>query len=323
LPIDRPVRGESLQFKPGLRVRAEGGRARLVVPRGGLAVEADRLSFENIDFVREEPAGGRAAGVEASGPLVRLLAAECDFAGCSFQSVRGSPELGAAIVWQNAASARPAAIGLPAGRIRMRNCVFRRVSAGIELQLHGAIDLEIVNALCLGPGPMIRLTHAPAADEPVRISLAQVTLREADALLDCRGIDRDLPAGEIGIEASGCVLAPRAQAALLILTADAFPGPFLHEVKWAGQGSVVAGQVAFARWCGRDGARQTVDDATLSIAGLVRGEVEFAGRFDGQPANSRIVNCQAPSTMRTWSPDSDSAGAAVRDLPPEVEAERK
>ena len=146
------------------------------------------------------------------------------------------------------ASGRLAA--LPSGRIRMKNCAFRRVSVGIESHVHGAIGLEIVNSLCLGPGPMIRLTHAPAADEPVRIHLAQVTLREADALLECRGSDRPEPSGEISIEASGCVLAPRAQAAILLVTADTFPGPLLHEVKWTGQGSVVAGQVVFAQWCG-------------------------------------------------------------------------
>ena len=63
LPTDRPVRGELLQFKPGQRVRAQGGRARMIVPREGLAVQAERVSFENIDFVVEEqtdrPAIGR------------------------------------------------------------------------------------------------------------------------------------------------------------------------------------------------------------------------------------------------------------------------
>jgi len=137
-------------------------------------------------------------------------------------------------------------------------------------------------------------------------------LREADALLDCHGIEPNGPAGEIGIEASGCVLAPQAQAAIISLTSESFPGSLLHEVKWTGQGSVVAGQVVVGRWCRRDGGRQTIDDATISIAGLVRGEVEFAGKFDGDPANSQVVNCQAPLQ------DSDSAGAATRTLPPEI-----
>ena len=320
LPSDRPVRGELLQLKPGQRVHAQGGRARMIVPRDGLAVQADRVSFENVDFVAEGRTDRQAIRDETPAALIRLLAAECEFVGCSFQSAADhdhgymvpGPELSAAIVWQYASARRPAAASLPSGRIRLKDCVFRRVGVGIESRVHGAIVLEIANSLHLGPGPMIRLAHAPAADEPLRINLSQVTLREADALLDCRCIELNDPSGEINIEASGCVFAPRAQAALLLLTSDTFPVPLLHEVNWTGQGSVVAGQVVFGRWNRRDGGRQTIDDATISIAGLVRGEVEFAGRFDGEPANSQVVNCQAP--LR----DSDSAGAAARTLPPEV-----
>jgi hypothetical protein len=312
LPTDRPVRGEVLKFKPRLRVCAPGGRARIVVPREGLAVEAERVSFENVDFVAEERTDRWAGGEAGARALIRLLAAECEFAGCSFQSANGSPELRSAIVWQHASVEGSAAAALPSGRIRIRDCVFRRVGMGIESRVHGAIVLEIVNTLHLGPGPMIRLNHAPSADEPVSIHLAQVTLREADALLDCRCSELHDPAGEINIEASGCVLAPHAQAALLLLTADQFPRPLLHELKWTGQGSVVAGQVVFGQWCGRDGQRQTLDDTTISIDGLVRGEVQFAGKFDGDPANSQVVNCPAPLQ------GSESAGAAVRALPPEV-----
>ncbi|MGA2258029.1 MAG: protein kinase, partial [Thermoguttaceae bacterium] len=100
LPTDRPVRGELLQLKPGQCVRPQGGRARIVVPREGLAVQADRASFENVDFVVEERADLRTIRDEASPALIRLLAAECEFMGCSFQSATGSPELSAAIVWQ-------------------------------------------------------------------------------------------------------------------------------------------------------------------------------------------------------------------------------
>ena len=106
----------------------------MVVPREGLAVQADRVSFENVDFVAEERTDRRANGNERSGALVRLLAAECEFVGCSFQSASGSPELSAAIVWQYASAQRPAAVALPSGRIRMKNCVFRRVGVGIESQ---------------------------------------------------------------------------------------------------------------------------------------------------------------------------------------------
>ncbi len=316
LPTDRPVRGEALDLKPGLRVRAQGGRARIVVPRSGLAVQANRVSFENVDFVAAKATDLGPIDNTGSPALVRLLASECEFVGCSFQSADGSPELSAAIVWQHS-HAEIAAASLPTGRIRLKDCVFRRIGVGIESHLEGAVDFEMVNSLHLGPGPMIRLTHAPAADEPHRIVISQVTLRGADALLDIRCANLRDRSGEVTIEASGCVLAPRVQAALVTLTANAFPESLLQDMKWTGQGSVLAGQVLFGQWTGRDGARQTVDDATISIAGLVRGQVEFAGKCDGEPASSRVVDCQAPLQ------NSESAGTDTRDLPPEIEAGRR
>jgi eukaryotic-like serine/threonine-protein kinase len=325
LPSDHAVRGDELQLKPGQRVVAASGRARILVPRGGLSVTANRVSFENIDFIADDRVD-RSANRDESAALIRLLAAECDFAGCSFQSANGSPDLRAAIDWRNASAGDAGeksngfatSIGLfqnlelPSGRVRMRDCLFRRVRAAIELRFRGAVALELINCLHLGPGPMIYMAQAPAADEPVHIRLSQVTLREADALLDCRSIGADDRSGEIGIEASGCVLAPRPEAALLVLTAQSFPRQLLRGLKWAGQGSVVAGQVVFARWSQPGGNPRTIDDSTIAIAGLVRGEVEFAGRFDGQPGNSRIVSCQAALQ------DSDSAGAAVGNLAAEI-----
>jgi len=317
LPDDRPIPGELLQLKPGQRVRARGKRARIVVPPGGIAVQPDRISFENVDFVADERLDSHAIGDPRPRALIRLLAAECRFVGCSFQSASGSPELSAAIVWQLASAQPTVAAALPSGRIRLQNCVFRRVGVGIESHVHAAIGLEIVNSLYLGPGPMIRLMHAPDADESLRINLSQVTIREADALVDCRCTGAEDRAGEINIDASGCVLAPRAQAALLTLTSDTYPRRLMHELKWTGQGSVVAGQVEFGQWRRGDGARLSIDDATVSIAGLVRGEVEFAGIFAGNPANSQVVKCQAP--LR----DTDAAGATARDLPAEIEISEK
>src|SRR5208337_2950608 len=106
-----------LQLSSGRRVRAQGGRARIVVPREGIAVQANRVSFENIDFVPEGRSNTGAIGDRAPGAIIRLLAADCDFLGCSFQSAGGAPELSAAIVWQHASSQPTAAASLPSGRI--------------------------------------------------------------------------------------------------------------------------------------------------------------------------------------------------------------
>ena len=61
-------------------------------------------------------------------------------------------------------------------------------------------------------------------------------------------------------------------------------------MRWTGQGSLVAPRVPMIAWRGPDGRQQAVDESTLSIAGLVRSEVEFAGaaieRSGRQPADS-------------------------------------
>jgi hypothetical protein len=98
-----------------------------------------------------------------------------------------------------------------------------------------------------------------------------------------------------------------------MLACDRPPLQLLQGVKWAGRGSVVSPQVAFARWQRRGGQSETVNDATLSISGLVRGRIDFAGPFDGNPSNCRIFQCLAPLE------DSDSLGANPAGLPADVD----
>jgi eukaryotic-like serine/threonine-protein kinase len=309
LPIDRATPARLLQLKPGQRVYAKGGRARVVVPRPGLAVQVEGVRFEGIDFVAEtdaSPESGR-----NSPALICLAASRCEFVGCSFQSAPGTAVFATAVVWRNAGTERELAL-LPSGRISMKNCVFRRVAAGVELRFHGAIGIEMVNTLHLGPGPLLRLAHVPEAEEPLHVALAQLTLRDADVLIDCRCPGSGRRCGELAVEASGCILAPRPQAALLLLSPQAFDVGLTREVRWTGRGSLLAGPAAFARLHRDDGADPTIDDTTISISGLVRGEVEFAGQSSGNPLSSGIVNCQAPLQ------DTDSAGAAVKDLPADL-----
>ncbi len=185
LPGDCAIPASALRLEPGQVVRPRSGRARVAVLPRGLEVPVDRITFENIDFVADETAATSAATSNTVEPtLVRLAGLEYSFIGCSFQSPVGRPQLCTAIQWRRP-DARDAIASLPSGRIRMENCVFRRVAAGIESSGCGAVVINIVNTLHLGPGPMIRLMQGPAADEPLRIALAQVTVREASARSIC------------------------------------------------------------------------------------------------------------------------------------------
>ena len=289
----------------------------MLAQQRGLEVRADRLTFENIDFVPDDTAATGAAGDAAGSTLVRLTCPECSFVGCSFQSLGRSPDFCTAIRWLNDDMTN-AATALPAGRIRVENCVFRRLAAGINSSRRGAIALRVANTLHLGPGPFVRVGHPPAADEPINIVLSQTTLRDASAMLEILWRDGpgpatgEVPVGEIGIDASACAFAPRDGYAILLLLGGGPSPQLMHGLKWTGRGSVVGPQTAFARWQRGDRDSRIIDDAALNVSGLVRGRINFSGECDGQPSNSRIAGCQAPLE------DSDSLGASAASLPPDI-----
>ena len=83
----------------------------------------------------------------------------------------------------------------------------------------------------------------------------------------------------------------------------------LAAVKWTGQGSLVLPDVAIVAWQRPDGGQQLLDEGAVSMAGLVRSSVAFAGRAEDGPAASRVVRWQAPLQS------ADAPGAAVESLP--------
>ncbi len=303
-----------LKLRPGQTVRPLSGRTRIVAPPQGLAVTADRVTFEHIDFASEGRPARLADGNQGSSALIRLSCDECTFVDCSFQSASGAPELSAAIRWVQ--GEQSAAALLPSGRLRLRDCVFRRVAAGIDSSRRGAIAVEADNVLHLGPGPFVQLRHFPAADEPLRIGLTQVTLRNAESLveLDCPASLGNGPTGEISINATGCVFAPRDNRPVLLVACDQSPAELLRGLKWTGRGSVLTPGAYFARWQRRDLSTEAIDDMAISISGLVRGQVMFSGPSDTLPTNSRVVECHAPLT------DSESPGAITARLAAEAAA---
>ena len=172
----------------------------------------------------------------------------------------------------------------------------------------------------------MRLDHLPGADEPLSIRLDRVTLRGTGPLLQLGGPRLDdrpgqaaaePPAGgEIAIEASACVLAPAAGQALLLLAGRDLPAHALAGIQWTGQGSLVSPDTPIAAWRRADGGQQVLDEASLSMAGLVRGTVAFAGRVEEGPAASQVLHWQAP--LQSADPPGVDANALPKSphLPP-------
>ena len=303
LPCDGPVNVESLELRPGQLVRGNPGeRPVLMVPRTGLLVEAENVRFEKVEFVWDHQGDSPAA-------LIDLRASRVEFRGCLFRSAAESSTASPppAVRWTHPADASEAVLSLPNGRLRLTDCVMQGVSTGIDCRTDGALAVELANTLHLGGGPLIRLDHWPDQDEPVQIVLARVTLRGSGPLLafDCRhGGDRP---GEISIRALRCVFAPGLGTALMRIGADASPEQLLRGIRWTGQGSLVSPHTVIAAWRLADGSQQTLDDTSISIDGLVRSEVGFAGEAGSDPASSRVIRWQAP--LRTPDPPGiDPAG---------------
>ena len=280
-----------MPLRPGQCVRgARRKRPTLLVPPAGLVVAADGVRFENVDFVWRHAAAG--------GALVQLRAAGGEFHGCTFDATAAA-SLPSAIAWTQPAAAT--AMSLPSGRLQLRDCVFFGVGAAIDCRTVGAVRVEMSNTLLLGGGAALRLDHRPKLDEPLLLDLSRVTLRETGSLLECLSSGRreaasDGPpaaAGGIAIQAAGCVFAPAANGALLLFHGPDSPAGALAQVRWTGQGSLVAPDAAIAAWRRDDGREETFNDAG-SISGLVRGAVEFAGNAGRNVSASRAARWQAP-----------------------------
>lgn len=289
-----PLSLDSLDLRPGQRVCGQdGARPLVVVPPDGLNVAVEDVRFENIDFVRGDfptPASRSAH----SAPIVHLQASCAHFRGCSFQAPGGQARPVVAIRWTHPVDRSAAATSLPSGRMELTHCVFRGVEAAVECRTLGARAVRMTNTLHLGTGPMVRLDHFPEADEPVVISFAHCTLRGALAALECRYGQIGEKPGRIAIEAAQSVFVLRDRAALLVFCGPESPTAFLGRVQWTGRGSLLAPAAPVALWRDDGGRDETLDDALLSIAGLVRSEVEFAGPPDGRPASSHVTRWQVP-----------------------------
>ncbi|OHB73276.1 MAG: hypothetical protein A2V70_20255 [Planctomycetes bacterium RBG_13_63_9] len=300
LESDRPVEIDSLELHPGQCVRgAPGRRPLVVVPSTGLAIDVEDVRFENIDFVYDHPGGQQAS-------VLRLHCGRAEFRGCSFRATGSASTLPAAIRWLHPTEAGDSALSLPSGRLQLSDCLLRSVAAGIDCRTVGALAVEMDNTLHLGSGPLVRLDHCPKADEPVLIALSGVTLRASGPVLECccRHVE-DQP-GVIRIRASRCAFAPGPDKALLLFVGpqssessfesslESSSASLLGAVQWTGQGSLVAPPTVVAAWQGADGRQHVLDDASVSIAGLVRSEVGFAGEAHSGPEGNRVIRWLAP-----------------------------
>lgn len=314
LETDRPLRLAELPLSHGQTIRGRGGRRpQIVVPPGGLNVDFEDLRFENVDFA----CGAAAMSKNARpGAIIRLRAWRASFIGCSFQSLDTvqSPRLvlPAAVEWLGqATTSHDAALDLPTGELSFERCAFRRVSAAVRCQLDAAPVFNFDEVLHLGPGPLVALSEAPAADEPVSLTMSHATVRGAAGLVECRYKELGDATGRLAIQASNCAFFPAEGSGLVLLRGPSTPEPLIEQLVWSGQGSVLARRAPLALWEASQGRWLEAAEDSIQVDGLVRTDVGFAGDAEDGPEASRIVRWQVP----LQSTDPPGIGERAPELP--------
>jgi hypothetical protein len=268
----------------------------VVIGTAPLIVQAEGVSFENIDFVvsrkRLDPSS---EGNESATALVQLLAARAEFIGCSFQSEVGIGGARVAIAWTwHAKRASEPADGLPeVGRLRLSDCVLRQVAAGIHCRSEDSLELSLSNTLHLGPGPMLDIGSTSALDKQLDIKLNHCTLRQAASLIDV-AMAASGAAPSLVIEASDCVLAPQPGGCLIRGFAPQQPEKLWKAILWSGAGTLLPGGTQFAFWYDAEGAAQQVADREISIQGIVASDFQFSDDADAGAGASEIKSWSAP-----------------------------
>ena len=303
-------RRQPLTLRPGQLVTgANGARLQWTVPATGLRVTVDDavsqqpIVLEGIDFVWNQASATEAAMIVVECGNVRLE-------NCTFTVQASATGMPTAVRWSHPPAQQADTLALPSGSIRFTNCVFQNVAAALECRAQGAVRVEFVNSLHLGPGPLVHSPQEPRAEDSINLVLQQVTLRGASALWQCRvESSAGLVSGRVLVRAERSVFAPAEGGTLVLLHGGGDPEPLLRNLTWEGEGALVTPGISVATQRRSEGAPEPLDDSGIPIAGLVLSEVEFAGPTDGGLANHRLLRWNAP--LRT----ADAPGCDFERIP--------
>ncbi|MHB8900911.1 MAG: hypothetical protein ACYC6Y_19360, partial [Thermoguttaceae bacterium] len=289
-----------------------GARATVLVQGLPLIVDRENVLFDRIDFVwRPGPLAG--AG-NPSPVIVRLEAAQVRFRRCTFQAAAEAGKC-SAIGWVFPVDRN--ALALPSGRISLADCVFHRVDAAVDARAAAALSIDCDNLLHLGPGPLLRLDHAPPVDEPIDLVLKNVTLRQAASVLEVHDSGPVQKSATISIDARLCVFEPGAAGGLLRFFGAAAPAGLAEAISWTGEGALLTPGLPVAQWIDASGKITALNEEAFSMAGLVRSPVEFAGPFEPAVASSAAIRWQAPL------PTADAPGIRPDSVPQPPRGERE
>lgn len=285
LPSDRPLYLQTLHPQPGQSVRGEPGTRPVIwLTRGGLAIAANNVRFENIDFIWSDPPSGTSAAafLELSSDRVALV-------GCSFTLAEAVDRRPAAIRFADKPGSGNG-LKLPTSFCEMHNCVALGVGPLVAQGRADSLAARFSNVLLAGAPSAVAFERATNRESPTTILFERCTLREVDACLELPDTTQARTLGRIVLKTDHCVFAPRSTGGLVLLDGPSAPR-WLPELEWSGQGSLVSASARLVQWSGH---LSTQLDDRLRITGLVRSELAFDGPAGQSPTASQIVDWSAP-----------------------------
>ena len=145
--------------------------------------------------------------------------------------------------------------------------------------------------------------------------MAKTLTEMLQILVDDDGADLFLSVdkpGTISVSARLCIFEPRTGGALLSFVGPAAPTALAKAIYWTGEGALVTPEATVAQWGDSSGTAAELNDAAISIAGLVRSRVEFAGAVEPVVESNVAQRWQAPL------PTADAPGIRAASMPQPV-----
>jgi len=276
--------------------------ATIVVTSRPVQLDARELTLQNVRF-HWDPIPG-APQKTPLGALVLVQSQELTIVDCEFvvrppgqQANRRVAGRVFSVAWR-----RLDPIDRSAGRVSVHGSVF----VGGDGAIHSVStprSLDMSNCLLLGgSGALVSIATDIPAGREFPISLRNVTLRGAEALLRLRIPDDSRKFGRVALVADDSVMhLEGANAALFQIIGEQSPDVFPRLITMTGQGSLADADVRVARWLHKGSPKaDPFEPQTIEVEGVAATPFQFVGPATARPADSAIdpSSYQAPRTGR-------------------------
>jgi hypothetical protein len=265
LPSDHTIRLARLDVEDHVTIRGTAShRAVVILPKEGLAVTREDLTFENIDFFASE---GNDEPIQPTA-LLRVSALEATFRNCTFHG-NGCEDEVAAIEWRLEESPADAACR---PRLRIDESTFSHLGQGIRLNCKGCWEIVCSETAVSDLGAFIHCQSFPFGAESGRIELSSTTITETTCAMQLAAADWQQP-GRIQavVKDSRFLVLPTGALLRVGKGADLFAT--LSHFEWTGSGSTCGANCELAQALDDEAEPQPIEPDMLDIGGLVYGEV--------------------------------------------------